>query len=236
MIEEDKNMIQKFNNYLKKLVDYRDKSSPAYRFRRKRMEIFEHRFAEWFDKVDGTITILDVGGTLNFWTVLDFKYLDRVHITLLNLDEKTVPPDMADRFQSVSGDATNMKEYADNSFDLVFSNSVIEHVGDFENQKKMIAEMKRISKHRYLQTPNRYFPIEPHYGFPLFQFFPMKLKIYMVMHYNMRYKRAENKEEAYRIASEIRLLNKTELRKLFPYEAIYRERIFGITKSFYVFF
>lgn len=231
-------MIQKFNNFLKKTVDYKDKNSPAYRLRRKRMEVFEHYFAEQFGESATTdiINILDVGGTLEFWTILDFKYLDRVHITLLNLDKRRIPADMASRFSSVSGDATNMKEYADNSFDLIFSNSVIEHVGDFENQKKMVLEMRRISKRRYLQTPNRYFPIEPHYGFPLFQFFPMKLKMYMIMHYNMRYKQAENEEEAYQIASEIRLLNKKELRKIFPNEAIYRERILGMTKSFFIFF
>lgn len=175
-------MIQKLNNYLKRLVNFEDKNSPAYQFRRRRMKVFEEQFAEWFGeyKKDYNVNILDVGGTLKFWTVLEFKYLDRVHITLLNLDEREIPDKWKNTFQSVSGDATNMKEYPDNFFELCFSNSVIEHVGSFEDQKKMILEMKRISKHRYLQTPNKYFPVEPHYGFPLFQFFPMKLRMYMI--------------------------------------------------------
>lgn len=230
-------MIQKFNNYLKRIVDFENCNSPAYQFRRRRMEAFERQFEEWFgDRKGHDITILDVGGTLEFWTVLEFKYLDRVHITLLNLEEKEIPDRWKSIFQSVSGDATNLKEYADNSFELAFSNSVVEHVGGFEDQRNMVLEMKRVSKHRYIQTPNKYFPIEPHYGFPLFQFFPMKLKEYMVMHYNMRYKRAENSEEAYRIASEIRLLCKKELRRLFPNEEIHKERIWGMTKSFFIFF
>lgn len=168
--------------------------------------------------------------------MLKFKYLDRVHITLLNLEKKEIPGKWKDTFKSVSGDATDLKEYPDNFFELAFSNSVIEHVGDFEEQKKMIMEMKRVSKYRYLQTPNKYFPIEPHYGFPLFQFFPMKLRMYMVLHYNMRYKKAQSREEAYQIVSEIRLLNKKELRKLFPNETINKECVFGMTKSYYIFF
>lgn len=229
-------MIKRIHNYLRRAVNYTDKSSPAYRYRRKRMDIFECQFEKMFGKSKDIIKILDVGGTLSFWTVLDFKYINRVHITLLNVEAEEIPENLQNIFVSIAGDATNMSEFKDNSFDLVFSNSVIEHVGDFEAQRKMMQEMKRISTHRYIQTPNRYFPIEPHYGFPLFQFFPMKLKVYMVQHYKLRCERAVNAQEAYEIASGVRLMKKKDLERLLPNEVIHRERVFGFTKSFYVFF
>lgn len=47
-VMEKNDMIQKFNNYLKGLVDYKDKNSPAYRFRMQRMQVFERQFLVWF--------------------------------------------------------------------------------------------------------------------------------------------------------------------------------------------
>lgn len=237
MLDEGGNeMIQKFHNYIKSNADYRNENSPAYKFRRKRMDVFESQFVKWFGEKGDIVRILDIGGTLSFWTLLDFKYIDRVHITLLNLEKVEIPDKLKDTFISISGDGTNLSQYKDGSFDLVFSNSVIEHVGDFEAQKRMLSEMKRLSNRRYMQTPNRYFPIEPHYGFPLFQFFPMKMKMYLLQHYNIRCRKAESTQEAYKIASEVRLLGKRELKKLLPSEHIEKEKVFGLTKSFYIFF
>lgn len=88
-----------------------------------------------------------------------------------------IPPEY-DNISSVSGDATDLREYEDKSFNLVFSNSVIEHVGDFTAQRKMAKEMMRVGKHCYLQTPNRYFPLEPHFLFPCFQFLPIRLRAF----------------------------------------------------------
>lgn len=55
-----------------------------------------------------------------------------------------------------------MKQFQDNEFDAVFSNSVIEHVGDYEAQRQMANEIMRVGKRYFVQTPNFYFPIEPH--------------------------------------------------------------------------
>ncbi len=61
--------------------------------------------------------------------------------------------------------------FGDREFDIAFSNSVIEHVPP-ELQAAFAAEVSRVADRYFVQTPNRYFPIEPHYQLPLFQFLP----------------------------------------------------------------
>ena len=56
-----------------------------------------------------------------------------------------------------------------------FSNSVIEHVPP-QLQSKFAEEVARVATRYFVQTPNRYFPIEPHYQLPLFQFLPKGIR------------------------------------------------------------
>lgn len=71
----------------------------------------------------------------------------------------------------MKGDATNLSQYSDKSFDIVFSNSVIEHLYTKENQISMAKEVNRVGKNYFIQTPNYWFPIEPHWVFPSFSIF-----------------------------------------------------------------
>ena len=67
------------------------------------------------------------------------------------------------------GDATDLSPFKDKSFDIVHSNSVIEHLYNFENQKKMASEIMRVGQKHIVQTPNKYFFLEPHLSyFPFF--------------------------------------------------------------------
>lgn len=217
----------------------KNKNSFAYKMRKRRMQIFEDLFESFFHKeikCNTTITLLDIGGEFEYWQSIGFKYLDNVDITLLNISE----PKNSGKYGNihyVKGDATNLERYADKEFDLCFSNSVIEHVGGFDAQQKMAKEMRRVGKHGYLQTPNKYFVIEPHYLFPLFQFFPTKLKMFFFLHFQMgSTPKAKNEKEAYTLANEVRLLSKKELSKLFPGIHIHKEKIGPLTKSFFLYF
>ncbi|WP_255695553.1 methyltransferase domain-containing protein [Rhodohalobacter sp. 614A] len=58
------------------------------------------------------------------------------------------------QFQYVQGDALDMHMFEDKSFDVVFSNSVIEHVGSFENQRRFADEVRRVGKAYWVQTPD----------------------------------------------------------------------------------
>ena len=118
--------------------------------------------------------------------------------------------------------------FKDNEFDVVFSNSVIEHVGDFWDQKLFAAEVQRVSKRYFLQTPSFWFPYEPHAMIPFFQFLPSNLKMWLRLVYP---------KSTYPIEEllSIRLLTKKELKYLFPYATIITERMFLLPKSYYIF-
>jgi ubiquinone/menaquinone biosynthesis C-methylase UbiE len=75
----------------------------------------------------------------------------------------------------VLGDALSLN-LADNEFDIVFSNAVLEHVGKNENIKKFILEAYRVSrKDVILITPNRWFPLETHTKIMFVHWLPKKV-------------------------------------------------------------
>jgi ubiquinone/menaquinone biosynthesis C-methylase UbiE len=113
--------------------------------------------------------------------------------------------------------------FADDEFPIVFSNSVIEHVPK-DLQPAFAAEIRRVGRRYFVQTPNRYFPIEPHYQFPLFQFLPRSMQKWLNRHFSLGWRRKGEWED-------VRLLSARELRRLFPDAEIRRERLFGLTKS-----
>jgi len=175
------------------------------------------------------LKILDVGGTLNFWKDMNYQLDKDVEIVLLNLWE--IPVNHPN-FRSEVGDARALK-YKDAEFDFVFSNSVIEHVGDFEDQKKFAQEVQRVGRSYCIQTPNLYFPIEPHMLFPFFQFLPLSIRAYFVSKFDLGWiKKVPDYNEAKKVVQDIRLLSKKEMRMLFPGSNIFEEKVFGIAKSF----
>src|SRR5207237_4103979 len=116
---------------------------------------------------------------------------------------------------------------------IAFSNSVIEHVGDWSAQSAMAKEIQRVSKAYWVQTPNRYFPLEPHFLFPGFQFLPRAVRRWLAGWWPFGWLRPglpETLEECDRI----RLLSAQEMRKLFPDGELVREGLFGLTKSLVV--
>lgn len=214
-----------------KVADPYRKDSLGSQLRRKRFALFRKLIAT----VPRPIRILDVGGEIPFWQNMQFTEEPGITFTLVNRQEKVTDPAFAN-FTSMAGDARHMPLFADQSFDVVFSNSVIEHVGTLDDQRHMAQEVQRIGKRYFVQTPNRFFPIEPHFLFPFFQFLPMGVRVFLVSHVALgaRSQRLDATAARARV-SEIRLMTLRELRTLFPGAAIYRERVFGLTKSFIVY-
>ncbi len=178
------------------------------------------------------MNILDVGGTEIFWDTMQFNSSPH-RITLLNLD---AAPARSSSFRSIAGDARKMPEFKDKEFDIVFSNSVIEHVGSFTDQQAMAGEIRRVGLKYFLQTPSYSFPFEPHFLFPFFHWLPVKLRIWLVYTFHLGWygSNVKNWAEAKDAVTSIRLLKKSELHNLFPDAVILKERLFGLTKSFIV--
>ncbi len=241
-----------FQSLLKRLSDNKNKYSLANRLRRKRFTLL----TGLLDGIEQPVKILDVGGTALFWEQMGLggqqglasgddqkqpageKHHDvlsdpmALKVYLLNLKQE----DLKHRHCiSLTGDARNLQQFEDQSFDIAFSNSVIEHVGGWHDQQMMADEMLRVGKRVFLQTPNRYFPVEPHFLFPFFQFLPFGWRVFLVRDFNLGwYKRTPERQQAEKICRSIRLLTKKELRKLFPVATIYTERFLGLAKSFVV--
>lgn len=122
----------------------------------------------------------------------------------------------------MQGDGTALP-FPDREFPIAFSNSVIEHVPQ-DLQPAFAAEIRRVSDRYFVQTPNRWFPIEPHYQFPLFQFLPESVRRALNGRFTLGWQPKGCWEE-------ITLLSARDLKRLFPDAEIHRERVFGLTKS-----
>ena len=100
----------------------------------------------------------------------------------------------------------------------------------------MANEIKRVGKKYFVQTPNLYFPIEPHFLFPLFQFLSIDIKVWLLRNFSMGwYPKISDKQEAIDLATNTKLLSKKKLQNLFPNSNLYAEQVFGLSKSFVVY-
>ncbi len=212
----------------RRVADIRSRHSLASKLRRRRFQLFKALISAVDKK---PLTILDVGGTLDFWKRMDFLSENgEVELTLLNVFNAETPyPHVA----CVVGDGSDMREFHDGRFDIVFSNSVLEHLGNLTRQKRMADEIRRVGNGYFIQTPNLYFPIEPHFLFPFFQFLPVGLRAFLLKYFRIGWHGpARDMEKARKTVTSIRLLGRAELERLFPDGRVYRERLFGLTKSF----
>ena len=72
-------------------------------------------------------------------------------------------------------DASVGLPFADGEFDLAYSNSVIEHVPR-ARRAVFAAELRRVARGWYVQTPARSFPVEPHSLLPGAHWLPVALR------------------------------------------------------------
>ncbi|MBV8863808.1 MAG: methyltransferase domain-containing protein, partial [Acidobacteriaceae bacterium] len=124
------------------------------------MRLFEQTF-----KISDTTRILDVGGSSEIWRFTSVQ----PRITLLNFPTALAAANC--RLRQIAGDGRFLP-FQDRSFDIVFSNSVIEHVGTRDDQFRFAEEVGRVGRSYWIQTPNRRFPVEMHLMLPLVQFLP----------------------------------------------------------------
>jgi len=209
--------------------DWRNPNSLAARIRQRRNELFGSMIAG----LGRPLTILDVGGLPGVWERLNLVNQPGIRITLLNTSD--IRHQCQTGYNNVDylvGDARDMSVFRDGYFDVIYSNSVIEHVGGATERLQMASEIRRVAKRYFVQTPYRYFPVEPHFVFPFFQFMPTKMQVHLVRNHNLGwFKRTPDRVDAERAVRSIELLSKREFRRLFPDGTLASERFCGLVKS-----
>lgn len=194
------------------------------------------RFNQFLTMVDailarqGICRIIDLGGTPTYWAAFAQELQRRdVRITVVNL-----LPQVSDSPQitSIVGDATDLADCASMSFDIVHSNSVIEHVGSWARMEAFAHEVRRLAPAFFVQTPNFWFPFDPHARTLFFHWLPIRARITLLMRRRCGfYPQAASLEEALLHVHEADSLSWSQMRKLFRDAEIKRERLFGLTKS-----
>jgi Methyltransferase domain len=188
------------------------------RFRRERMRRFLGSLG-----IRGDTRVVDLGGTPPNWELV----ADRPQVTLVNMSVDFA----VGAVRAVCADALRCP-FPDKAFDVVFSNSLIEHLETWERQVHFADEVRRLGRGYFVQTPNKWFPIEPHYLAPFVQFAPQNLRPWIVRWLTPRgWLEKPSKDDCHRMVKEIRLLGPREMHRLFPEAKIIREKFLGLTKS-----
>ncbi len=229
------NLTDLFPSYsAKRLINYQSEKSFAFKLRKKRAHRIKSLINNCFNE-HNKVNIIDVGGTKTYWKIIPNEFLSKnnVHITVINLPSPDPLPENDEIFTFVGGDGCNLTDFSDNSFHIYHSNSVIEHVGNWDKMVSFSKEAVRVANKYYLQTPNFWFPIEPHFLTPFFHWLPKSIRIKLVMNFKLGwFRKAKNYNEAKGFVENCNLLTKKDLLKLFPNASVHNERIFLFIKSF----
>lgn len=183
----------------------------------------------------GRLRILDVGGTADYWKPLadELRAVD-AEVRVVNFDSRELDAKTDDGFAGrvtfATGDARDLP-FPDRSFDLVHSNSVIEHVGTWTDMESMAKEVRRLAASYFVQVPYFWFPYEVHYRAPFVHWLPEQLQARLFMRFKLGGSPYPTVGGAMRKAQYTRVLDGFQFGALFPDGKIERERFAGLTKS-----
>jgi SAM-dependent methyltransferase len=193
-------------------------------FRPRRLRLFYRLF-----RVNRETRVLDLGGGAVFWDLALAEGLPLPQITVLNIR----PPGTQARahLRWITGDARHT-DFKDLSFDVVFSNSLVEHLSDWKSQVEFANEVRRLAPCYFVQTPDRHFPVEPHLVTPFVHWLPKSM--YRPMIRNFTVWGLLTRPSPFfcdELSRELALLSNREMKELFPDGAVIRERFLTFSKS-----
>lgn len=202
-------------------------------FRQRRSEHFLETFPDL-----PSLRVIDLGGRAATWTTLRTRPKS---VTLVNLEPETAADradpdprewvDTRDWIEAICADVCALPAaVTDRSWDLVFSNSVIEHVGGHHQRRRFAQAASDLAPRMWIQTPYRYFPVEPHWTFPAMQFLPDAARAAIAARWPLAWSRASGAEAVEQVL-DVELLSVTALQFYFPQARIRFERVAGIPKS-----
>jgi hypothetical protein len=175
------------------------------------------------------MTVLDLGGIPQIWELAPVQPKQVICINLSGF-----PAIANSSISAIEGDVFNLPHrIAETRFDLVYCSSLIEHVGGRAMRERLANVITTQGDHHWVQAPYQYFPIEPHWVFPLFQFLPLRAKLAVGRHwaaggYSLR---GLDKRDGIEKVMEVELPTLTEFRYLFSSSEIIIERMAGLPKS-----
>jgi len=203
-----------------RLVDAPD--SWGERRRNRRWSWFTETFPELAE-----MSVLDLGGRVDTWERAPVR---ASHVHVVNLEP--LPVDLPGWAEADHADACALPEtIAKRHYDLVFSNSVIEHVGVHERRLRFAEAVRSLADAYWVQTPYRYFPVEPHWVAPGMQFLPVAVRTSLAHRWPLSHTKPRDRADALDSVLWTELLDRTQLRHYFPDATLRAERIAGLTKS-----
>ncbi|MCI5133606.1 MAG: class I SAM-dependent methyltransferase [Candidatus Electrothrix sp. AW2] len=134
--------------------------------------------------------ILDIGAEVagsNYSEQLIDIYPWKDKITAINISHNQIQA-IKKKYPQIKAEVADALTlpYPDKSFDVVYSNAVIEHVVGVKEQKKFASEVMRVAKRYFVTTPNRWYPYEFHLRLPLVTLLPwnMYIKLGSILRFN----------------------------------------------------
>jgi len=200
--------------------------------RKKKLELFNRLIIP-----TKNMKILDVGAEVNLTSTKEVQFIDlypwKNMITAINISSKHIMSikSLYPEVEAIVGDACELP-WPDKYFDIVYSNAVIEHLGNFEKQVKMASEIMRVGKRWFLTTPNRWYPFEFHMRLPFVSWLPRKG--YLWAGRIVSYDHVRKKYTFGIKRNELRLMTARELKYCFPDSEIIKQRVTFMSETLIV--
>jgi len=209
------------------------------RARRRRAAVFR----ALFDLDEGT-RVLDLGSGdgSHLHSILADTRIRRCNVFIADIDRNALAAGHRRYgYTPVEIDESTSLPFPDGFFDVVYCSSVIEHVTipkasvwsvrcgrEFRaraltRQRQFAAEIERLGRQYFVQTPNRYFPLESHSWLPFVSYLPRPALVPLLGMTNRFWVKQS--------APDWNLLDRTELSELFTGATIVEERSCGLAKS-----
>ena len=213
------------------------KNSLSYRFRARRNVFLKDFLLQAKPAGDAPCRILDLGGDIGYWQRLGLDWLRQNSFTVqcvnLHLDDSATDAVLDGPIRLVKGNACCMEDLANYSFDIVHSNSVIEHVGQWQDMKDFAREVRRLAPAYYVQTPYFWFPVDPHFSrAPMIHWLPESLRASVHLRWKAGWgEKVRDLDEAMAFVHSSLMLDRRQFKWLFS-DAEHRfERVAGLPKS-----
>lgn len=177
--------------------------------------------------------VLDVGvGPSNlkfkYWNFLERRYPWPENITAVAYENPQDYSDFRNVFPKVKllfGDGKKLP-FPDRHFNIVFTNAVVEHIGNREEQKRFIREVIRVGERIFITTPNYWFPVDTHTLIPFVHYLPLWIRFWIYRKAGRGY---------FANLDRLNLLKLNDFLSLFPEGVkvtLIKQKVFGLVSGF----